>query len=56
MKKFAVVLAAIAAVVLFQGLTHPTATTIDSILADASLAMAIPLFFVAIAFWQVDEK
>lgn len=56
MKKFAIVLAAIAAVVLFQGLTHPTGSTVDSILADASLAMAIPLFLVSLAFWQVDEK
>jgi hypothetical protein len=56
MKKVSVVLAVIAAVVLFQGLTCPTATTVDSILADASLAMAVPLFLIALAFWQVDDK
>ena len=56
MKLFALVLAAVAAVVLFQGLTHPTLSTVDRILADASLGMAIPLFFVAIAFWSADEK
>ena len=56
MKLFAVVLAAVAAVVLYQGLTSPTDTTVDRILADASLAMAIPLLLVSLAFWQVDEK
>jgi hypothetical protein len=55
MKKFAVVLFAVAGVVLYQGLTNPTATTVDSILADASLAMAIPLFVVAMAFWSADN-
>jgi hypothetical protein len=56
MKKFAVVLAGIAAVILVQGLTSPTVSTVDSILADASLAMAIPLFFVAMAFWASDNE
>jgi hypothetical protein len=56
MKLFALVLAGIAGVVLFQGLTHPTATTVDSILADASLAMSAPLFLVALALWASDEK
>jgi len=56
MKKFAVVVAAIASVILFQGLTSPTDTILDHILADASLGMAIPLALVALAFWQVDEK
>ena len=56
MKKFAVVLAGLAAVILVQGLTSPTATAVDSILADASLAMAIPLFFVALALWAADNE
>ena len=56
MKKFAVVSFLVASVILFQGLTNASASTVDRILADASLAMAIPLFFVALAFWQVDEK
>jgi len=56
MKKFAVVLAGIAAVILVQGLTSPTDTTVDRILADASLAMFVPLALVALAFWQADEK
>jgi hypothetical protein len=58
MRKFAVILAAIAAMVLFQGLTAPSPAGIDRILADASLAMGLPLFFVAIAFWasQNDDR
>ena len=56
MKKFAVVLFAVAGVILFQGLTSPTGTTVDRILADASLAMFVPLFFVGMAFWSADEK
>ena len=56
MKLFAVILAAVAAVVLFQGLTSTATATVDRILADASLGMAIPLFLVAVAFWASDEK
>jgi hypothetical protein len=55
MKKVAVVLFVVAAVVLFQGLTGPSATFVDRFLADASLAMGIPLLFVAVAFWAADE-
>ena len=55
MKKVSVVLFVVAAVVLFQGLTGPSATFVDRFLADASLAMGIPLMFVAIAFWAADN-
>lgn len=56
MKKFAVVLFVVAGVVLYQGLTHDTVSTVDRILADASLAMFVPLFVVAMAFWASDNE
>lgn len=55
MKKIAVVLAAVAATILVQGLTGPSTTTLDRILADASIAMSIPFMLVAVAFWAADE-